>query len=224
MDMHELDLEIGYPKLRFDMVQTLNKLSSFAKLIGGDHAAWVSPIVPNWSTLETKQIEENTVMAKIQDRLDQQRQFHLRIAFVMPLVPQLRSELTMNGYSYYNYNDILSDGILIEQNKITVGNATVYIGSYAERATVVILPDTHIVSHFMRHFTTIHSRLVEFCRETGASEAFWENDEEEIVQPIWPHPTASHISSTAKEDGMGVFNNILEEVTQQQPHRELVPS
>lgn len=195
MNVCELDLEIGYPKASFDIVHTLRKLSCFAKLVGGDHASWVMPIVPRWSTSRNAQEEYTAAMAKIRHRLRQNRQFHLRVALCVPFHPQLSADLGLAA------NIELDKACPVSLAKeVPLGYATVLIGCYEERATAIILPDTKRISNLMVNLDAIRSNLVNFCRATGATEAFWENEEEEVVMTIWPLAISYPLGTTVEKN------------------------
>lgn len=178
--MDELNLEIGYTEATFDITKTLRELSSFATLVGGDHAQVVEPIVRHCSTDEQGELEYTLYIATLERRLCNSS-WHLRILLSFPFDEELIADLAQA------YNISMDEARTYSNGKeVSLGYATAYIGCYEERATVLILPDTDRLGHVMMTSSVVRSHLVNFCHVTEAVEAFWENDEEEVVMTIWP--------------------------------------
>lgn len=199
MAICELSLEIGYPKRSFDLVKIGRSLSSFAKLVGGDHAELVMPLVSHGSTYQNGKPIDRQALAKLKHRL-LKGSLHLRIAFYFPFHEELIEDLAQVYQISFDKAGLFSNG-----NNISLGYATALLSCYEERATLLILPDIDRFGHVMMTSLLVHSHLVNFCRETEAVEAFWENDEEEIVMTVWPTVQEDHADSAQVTSQSGTF-------------------
>ena len=155
-------------------------MSSFATLVGGDHAQLVEPIVRHCSTDEQGELEYTLYIATLERKLCNSS-WHLRMLLSFPFHEELIADLAQA------YNISVDEARTYSNGKeVSLGYATVYIGCYEERATVLILPDTDRLGHVMMTSSVVRSHLVNFCHVTEAVVAFWEHDEEEVVMTIWP--------------------------------------
>lgn len=197
MDLCELNLEIGYTEATFDIVKTLRELSSFATLVGGDHAQLVEPIVRHGSTDEQGELEYTLYIATLERKLSNSS-WHLRMLLSFPFDEELIADFAQA------YNISVDEARTFSNGKeVSLGYATAYIGCYEERATVLILPDIDRLGHVMMTSSVVRSHLVNFCHVTEAVEAFWENDEEEVVMAIWPKPA----TTIEEDDALGAITS-----------------
>lgn len=181
MDVCELNLEIGYREATFDLVKTLRELKYFATLVGGDHAQLVEPIIRPDLPDEQGELEYTLYIATLERKL-LNSSWHLRILLSFPFHEELIADLAQAYKIKEDEARTFSNG-----KEISLGYATAYIDCDEERATVLILPDVARLGHIMMTSSVVRSHLVNFCDVTGAVEAFWEDDEEEVQGTIWPN-------------------------------------
>ncbi len=180
MDVCELNLEIGYRETTFDLAKTLRELFSFATLVGGDHAPLVEPIIRHDSTDEQEELEYTLYIATLERQL-LNSSWHLRILLSFAFHEELITDLAQAYKISVDEARTFSNG-----KEISLGYATAYIDCDEERATVLILPDIARLGHLMMTSSVVRSHFVKFCCVTEPVEAFWQDDEEEVLMTIWP--------------------------------------
>jgi hypothetical protein len=184
MSQCELTFEVSYELEKFSPVDTLRVLSSFTDLVGGLNVDIVAPVIDNWNNHTDTYEQSKDSIVKIQERL-LQSELELRVLFHFPQNQELVSALakaygksTTEVKTYSRDNDVL------------LGYATVYISLDEKTAVVRVYPDVAELGQIIMKSSAIRSQLVNFCQETGAIEAHWENLTEETVIPIWQLSTA----------------------------------